>query len=206
MATNAEGVPSPEITDSPDVPRDILALVNAVGPILVPKFSTITQRDSAYSTIPFSMCRVGDIYYRRVGAVWQQIGGLNWGAAQASRTADENTNDGVWKALGMSSTDYVEGSGLTVGPTGIGCGFTGRVQCTGQFKINIGGAGRRAIGIGIDTQTLRNDQQWNGTGMTLSLSGELNVTTGQILKLWALQTGTSVVLVTDRFLQVRRVA
>lgn len=69
-SSNELGVPSPVIDDSPDVPRDFLALANAIKPMVVPTFGSTTARDAAFTTAAFKLCVVGSVLYMRRGSSW----------------------------------------------------------------------------------------------------------------------------------------
>lgn len=78
MATTTaiQGLPVPQSTDTPDVPRDFLALANAVEKKLVMVFTTTAQRSSLVTSPTAGMVTVItstetiDLYN---GTTWKQI-------------------------------------------------------------------------------------------------------------------------------------
>lgn len=65
------GLPSPVLTDDPNVPRDMLALTAALDQEVVPRFATTAARDAARTAgALFSLCFVGDVVYRWVAGAW----------------------------------------------------------------------------------------------------------------------------------------
>lgn len=72
-SSNEIGLPSPVIDDSPDVPRDFLALNNAIKPMVVPRFGSTTARDAAFGAGQFRLATVGDVLWVRRGSTWTSV-------------------------------------------------------------------------------------------------------------------------------------
>lgn len=80
----------PTISDTPDVPRDTLEIVSDLEPMLIPRFSTDAQRDTAKATRDFRECWSAGV---------RQI----WNAASSSWVPWP----GTWYTRGPGSiTDY----------------------------------------------------------------------------------------------------
>lgn len=66
------GLPSPVLTDDPNVPRDMLALTAALDDSIVPTFPTTAARDAARTAgATFTLCYIADVLYRWRAGVWQ---------------------------------------------------------------------------------------------------------------------------------------
>jgi hypothetical protein len=215
--TTADGLPVPVIDDSPDVPRDILALAQTIGPELLQKFTTNTQRDTAFATVPFSMCNVAGVYYRRVGTQWVDAGGLGWGGGDLTNATAQGITVSAWTKLGMpTSGGTFDGDGIAAhtGGQGISVTAAGRYQVSG-FTLwdSSSSGGLRQCGIAASTASnpgfrARNSvPTWGGSLNTeVACSGEITMPANSIISLFAAQTGGGTIAVLDRVLQVRRVA
>lgn len=204
---NALNVPSPIIDDSPDVPRDVLALVNAISPMLTPNFASTTARDVAYATVPFKQCTVGEVFYQRRGSGWEAM--LTGQVAQIAVDGSTNVNDQQWTLMGGMSTVFAVGSDLTPVATAV------RVQpgiylVTGQVEWASGGSGNRFAGIGFNSLNVK---RWatappsTGIRSRASVSDYLQATLPNTeLCLYAAHTAGSTQVAAYRSLSVQRVA
>lgn len=74
MATTNDIGPAPDLGDDPNVPRDILAVLNALRPIVRPRYANATARDAAItSPLAGQKCVVN--------GVEQTYDGTNWAPA-----------------------------------------------------------------------------------------------------------------------------
>lgn len=72
--TTLTGTPYPAYTDTPDVPRDLLALVQALEPYTNLRFASTTARDTAIPTpVTGQMCMVAGRPYCYTGAAWEAV-------------------------------------------------------------------------------------------------------------------------------------
>lgn len=214
--TTADGLPVPVIDDSPDVPRDFLALAAVLGPELVQKFTTTGQRDTAFATVPFTMCNVAGIFYQRVGSAWVQTGGLGWGGAQVTSTTAQGVSSTGWTILGMNTSGYSDGDGFAAsgGGQGILCTYAGRVRVDGMIAFQGSSvSGRRGVGVGLSSGSTPIVESMYPSYIAsadnqvtrVRVSDEITVAAGAIVSLMALQDSIALLPALNRSLTVRRV-
>lgn len=202
--------PVPVIADSPDVPRDFVALANALGPQLCPSFSSDTQRNTAKLTTAFKMCFVNGTLQIIDGTTWKSVGGAGFGYIDATRDSPgTNLLDGAWTLLGISGSEYSEGSGLLTHPSGVLISNTGLYSVKGRYLCPANAIGQRAIAIGTAAAKVdRLSANYRATtgGMWIPISEDLPLTAGTIVALWAYQDSGSTLVAGERHLKVRRMS
>lgn len=215
--TNELGFPAPVIDDSPDVPRDILALASAVSQDVYPKFTTAAERDSAFTKWGFQQCSVSGIHYRRIGALWLQCGGVGWGGATIPSLVNQGVNPNIWvKAVMGTSGGTIDGDGVVVhaGGLGIVVASAGRYQCSAFGAWEASASGTRRL-IAINAQTLTDpgflcrggSTPWGASARTeVSCAGEVIVDGPSVISMFLQHDAAAPIQMQTRSLQVRRVA
>jgi hypothetical protein len=99
QATSKTGLPTPDLSMNPNVPRDMLALANALDGVTVPVFTTTALRDAARSAGgTFQLCFVVDVLYRwrNSPAGWVQQSDAIRNGTDAAKGAGTVPNQLYW--------------------------------------------------------------------------------------------------------------
>jgi hypothetical protein len=99
QATSKTGLPTPDLSMSPNVPRDMQALATALDGVTVPVFATTALRDAARSAGgTFQLCFVVDVLYRwrNSPAGWVQQSDAIRNGTDAAKGAGTVPNQLYW--------------------------------------------------------------------------------------------------------------
>lgn len=133
---------------------------------------------------------------------------VGFGAARMGHSGAQNANTGVWKVLDMTFTDFVEGSGMTAGPSGVQVTSAGQYQVSAKFIVGGNPQGRRLIGLGTRAGRLveQSISAVSASDMSMALSFEITVPAGGVIAPWVYQDSGLTLLVSQPQLTARRVS